>query len=87
MLTNAIVFKGKWTLQFDPKSTHSRTISNLRMAPVLQSPNDEELCPIRVLCRREGLEAIRLPYADRTFAMYLVLPQDSSAMQIVFSAS
>ena len=33
----------------------------------------------------KGLEAIRLPYADRTFAMYVVLPQDSSGLQSFLS--
>ena len=29
----------------------------------------------------DGLEVIRLPYADGTFAMYVVLPQDAARMQ------
>jgi serpin B len=32
-----------------------------------------------------GLEAIRLPYADGTFAMYVVLPPDSNRMQSFLS--
>ena len=31
----------------------------------------------------KGLQAIRLPYADRTFAMYVVLPQDGERPAIV----
>ena len=80
MLTNAIVFKGKWTLQFDPKSTQPHDFKPATGA-VLQVPMMQNSAEYAYYTDGKGLEAIRLPYADRSFAMYVVLPQDSSHMQ------
>ena len=85
MLTNAIVFKGKWTLQFDPKSTQPHDFKPANGA-VLQVPMMKNSAEYAYYADGKGLEAIRLPYADRTFAMYVVLPQDSSGCNR-FSAS
>ena len=84
MLTNAIVFKGKWTLQFDPKSTQPHDFKPANGA-VLQVPMMKNSAEYAYYADGNGLEAIRLPYADRTFAMYVVLPQDSSGMQSFLS--
>jgi serine protease inhibitor len=79
MLTNAIAFKGKWTLQFDPKSTQPQDFKPANGA-VLQVPMMKNSAQY-AYASANGLEAICLPYADRTFAMYVVLPQDSNKMQ------
>jgi serine protease inhibitor len=83
MLTNAIVFKGKWTLQFDPKSTqpHDFRPANGAVLQVPMMKNSAEYA----YGGANGLEAIRLPYADGTFAMYVVLPPDSNRMQSFLS--
>jgi len=79
MLTNAIAFKGKWTLPFDPKATqpHDFKTANgtVRKVPMMKHSAEYSYA------NANGLEAIRLPYADGTFAMYVVLPQDASGMQ------
>jgi serpin B len=80
MLTNAIVFKGKWTLQFDPKSTQPHDFKPANGA-ALQVPMMKNSSEYAYYADGHGLEAIRLPYADGTFAMYVVLPQDSSGLQ------
>jgi serine protease inhibitor len=80
MLTNAIVFKGKWTLPFDPKSTQSHDFKPAN-GVTIQVPMMKNSSEYAYYADGHGLEAIRLPYADRTFAMYVVLPQDSSGMQ------
>jgi len=84
MLTNAIAFKGKWTLQFDPKSTQPHDFRPANGAP-LQVQMMENSAEYAYYADGKGLEAIRLPYADRTFAMYVVLPQDSNQMQSFLS--
>ncbi len=80
MLTNAIAFKGKWTLQFDPKSTQPHDFRPANGA-ALQVPMMKNSAEYAYYADGKGLEAIRLPYADETFAMYVVLPQDRNGMQ------
>src|SRR5271163_600824 len=79
MLTNAIAFKGKWTLPFDPKDTQSHDFKTangtVREVPMMKHSADYSYA------NGNGLEAIRLPYADGTLAMYVVLPQDTNRMQ------
>ncbi len=84
MLTNAIVFTGKWTLQFDPKSTQPHDFKPANGA-ALQVPMMKNSAEYGYYADGKGLEAIRLPYADGTFAMYVVLPKDSSGMQSFIS--
>jgi serine protease inhibitor len=79
MLTNAIAFKGKWTVQFDPKSTQAHDFRPANNA-ILQVPMMKHSAQY-AYASANRLEAIRLPYADETFAMYVVLPQDSNTMQ------
>jgi serine protease inhibitor len=80
MLTNAIVFKGKWTIQFDPKATQPHEFKSPNSVPI-QVPMMQNSAEYAYYADAKGLQAIRLPYADRTFAMYVVLPQDSDQMQ------
>jgi serine protease inhibitor len=80
MLTNAIAFKGKWTLQFDPKSTQPHDFKPANGA-AFQIPMMKNSAEYAYYADGKGLQAIRLPYADRTFAMYVVLPQDTTQMQ------
>jgi serine protease inhibitor len=79
MLTNAIAFKGKWTLPFDPKETQSHDFKtgggNIQQVPMMKHSAKY------AYASANGLEAIRLPYADGAFAMYVVLPQDAGQMQ------
>ncbi|QNI30281.1 serpin family protein [Alloacidobacterium dinghuense] len=79
LLTNAIAFKGKWTMQFDPKVTqpHDFKMANGTLSKVQIMQQTAEYG----YSNAEGLEAIRLPYADGTFAMYVVLPKNDTAMQ------
>ncbi len=85
MLTNAIVFKGKWTLPFDPKSTQPHDFKPANGGAALQVPMMKNSAEYAYYADGKGLQAIRLPYADRTFAMYVVLPQDSSGLQSFLS--
>jgi serine protease inhibitor len=79
MLANAIAFKGKWTLPFDPKDTQPHDFKTADSAthnvPLMKHTAEY------AYGNTNGLETIRLPYADGTFAMYVVLPQDVSRMQ------
>jgi serine protease inhibitor len=78
LLANAVAFKGKWTLQFDPKATqpHDFTLPEGSAQSVAMMQNTARYA----YANANGLETIRLPYSDESFAMYVVLPQDKVAM-------
>jgi serpin B len=78
ILTNAIAFKGKWTLPFDAKQTapHDFTRSNGTLLSVPMMKHSAEYQHGSA----NGLEAIRLSYTDGSFAMYVVLPKDADRM-------
>lgn len=79
VLTNAIAFKGKWTAPFDAKATQPHDFKTAAGAshsvPMMKHTAEYSYA------NANGVEAIRLPYADGTFAMYVVLPQDATRMQ------
>jgi len=79
MLTNAVAFKGKWTLPFDPKATQPHDF-NSADGKVLAVPMMKHTAEY-AYAGANGLEAIRLPYTDGSFAMYVVLPKDAARMQ------
>jgi serine protease inhibitor len=79
VLTNAIAFKGKWSKPFDPTVTQPHDFMTAggtsRKVPMMKHSAEYGYA------NANGLESIRLPYADGTFAMYVVLPQDTAGMQ------
>lgn len=78
LLTNAITFKGKWSLPFDQARTKPhdfKTDRETRTIPMMA--NSAEY----LYANDNSTESIRLPYADGTFAMYVVLPHEPSALQ------
>ena len=79
MLTNAVAFKGKWTVPFDPKATqpHDFNCANGKVLSVPMMKHTAEYAHAGA----NGLEAIRLPYTDGAFAMYVILPKDAGRMQ------
>ena len=77
ILTNAIAFKGKWSLRFDAASTRPhdfRAPAGVRKVPMMTHSASYSHA------KDNSLESIRLPYADGSFAMYVVLPQNANAM-------
>lgn len=79
ILTNAIAFKGKWSLPFDAKKTQPHDFKNangsVRKVPMMNNLDQYSYA------KDSSLETIRLPYADGTYAMYVVLPQDAETMR------
>ena len=79
ILGNAIAFKGKWSLPFEPKLTRPhdfKTASRgVRKIPMMEHSAEYSYA------QGDSLESIRLPYADGSFAMYVVLPEDANAMR------
>ena len=74
VLVNAVYFKSRWAVVFDKKLTRpeffSLTRSRQEMVPtMLQRTN-------HAVVTREGYRAIRLPYAVRSLAMVIALPNE-----------
>ena len=74
ILINAVYFKSRWAVAFDKKLTKneffSLTRSRQEMVPtMLQRTN-------HAVVSREGYRAIRLPYAVRSLAMVIALPNE-----------
>jgi serpin B len=74
ILVNAVYFKSRWAVAFDKKLTKneffSLTRSRQEMVPtMLQRTN-------HAVVVREGYRAIRLPYAVRSLAMVIALPNE-----------
>ena len=74
VLVNAVYFKSRWAVVFDKKLTKneffSLTRSRQEMVPtMLQRAN-------HAVVSREGYRAIRLPYAVRSLAMVIALPNE-----------
>ncbi len=74
VLVNAVYFKSRWAVAFDKKLTKneffSLTRSRQEMVPtMLQRTN-------HAVVAREGYRAIRLPYAVRSLAMVIALPNE-----------
>ena len=78
LLTNAITFKGKWSLPFNPAQTKPhdfKTAQQTRKVPMMQNSAEYSYA------NDSSAESVRLPYADGTFAMYVVLPHDPNALR------
>jgi serpin B len=74
VLVNAVYFKSRWAVAFDKKLTKneffSLTRSRQELVPtMLQRTN-------HAVVSREGYRAIRLPYAVRSLAMVIALPNE-----------
>ncbi len=78
-LVNAIYFNGMWQVKFDPKDTHPAEFF---------LPNGFTKT-VRMMYRRgrikylpgEGFAAVKLPYGEGRFSMYIFLPSKDSSLR------
>jgi len=78
ILADAIAFKGKWSIPFEAQLTEPHDFNGsrgVRKVPMMSHSARYSYT------NQNSLEAIRLLYADGTFAMYVVLPKDEAAMR------
>ena len=78
ILADAIAFKGKWSIPFETKLTEPHDFKGsrgVRKVPMMSHSARYSYAS------QSSLEAIRLLYADGTFAMYVILPKDEAAMR------
>lgn len=78
VLLNAVYFKGKWEYTFDPANTQS--------LPFYSSQGTQEIPTMWQkgsfdYFENQTLQAIRLPYADERFSMYIFLPRAQEGLQ------
>ncbi|HEY8322729.1 MAG TPA: serpin family protein [Candidatus Baltobacteraceae bacterium] len=78
MIANAIAFDGKWSLPFAKTATkpHPFQAGWSSTATVNMMYGTAQYA----YAAGDGLQTIRLPYADGSFAMYVVLPKDAAAL-------
>jgi len=73
-LINALYFKGQWSAEFDPKLTHSAPFTLLSgmtvNVPTMSRKADYETK------NGNGYQAVRLPYGEGRFSMYVFVPAD-----------
>ncbi len=78
ILTNAIAFKGKWSLPFEASLTRPHDFkapSGVRKVSMMTHAAEYSYAKTGMM------ESIRLPYADGSFATYIFLPRDADAMK------
>jgi serpin B len=78
MLANAIAFKGKWSTPFSVSATtaHAFTTGAGKSTSVEMMSHSDRYA----YASNGGTQMIKLPYADGSFAMYVILPKDSTAL-------
>ena len=78
VLTDAVYFKGRWTVPFDRKETKPRSF-HLTRARFIMVPMMAQGGEYRYL-ETGSFQAIRLPYGNDQFAMYVFLPRESTGL-------
>jgi len=73
VLTDAVYFKGRWSMPFDKNKTETRTF-HLRGGNSVSAPMMIETDSFPYF-EDDVFQAIRLPYGSRRFGMYLFLPR------------
>jgi serpin B len=78
VLTDAVYFKGRWSVPFDQKETKPRSF-HLREGRSDTVPMMVQRGEYRYL-ETDSFQAIRLPYGHDHFAMYIFLPRKSTEL-------
>jgi serine protease inhibitor len=78
VLTNAIYFKGKWALQFDPKMTFDSDFWT-SATDKIKAPLMTEHGEFNYL-ENEALQAVELPYTGKGVSMIVLLPRQRDGL-------
>ena len=76
VLTNAIYFKGRWLLQFDPENTREEeftTATGKRVKVPMMGLTGEETN----YAEKDGVQILEVAYEGEELSMMLILPDDS----------
>lgn len=78
VLLNAIYFKGKWEMPFDPEETENlpfRTPQGTVYVPTMRQGGAFEYL------ETDEFQAVRLPYVGEGFSMYIFLPKEGYSLE------
>ena len=82
VLTDAVCFKGRWKVPFDPRSTSPRAFFLLDgksvMTPMMMTPYPWKAYPY---LETNSFQAVRLPYTNPRFVMYVFLPREKDGLR------
>ncbi len=78
ILTDAVYFKGRWTSPFDKKATKPRKF-HLQDGGSVDVPMMVQSGKYRYF-ETDAFQAIRLPYGNERFAMYVFLPRKTAGL-------
>ncbi|HEY6417937.1 MAG TPA: serpin family protein [Candidatus Binataceae bacterium] len=78
VLTDAVYFKGRWVVPFDKTKTELKTF-HLQGARSVTTPMMAQEGKFEY-AETESFQAIRLPYGNNRFAMYVFLPRTNSSL-------
>jgi serine protease inhibitor len=78
ILTNAVYFKGRWAVPFDQKETKPRSF-HLPEGHSITVPMMAQRGEYHYL-ETDSFQAIRLPYGNDQFAMYIFLPRNRTGL-------
>jgi len=78
LLINAVYFKGRWSVPFDAARTRPRPFRT-GAGGSIEHPSMERGGGYRHL-RGDGFQALRMPYGDDRFALYVFLPDEGAAL-------
>jgi len=80
VLTNAIYFKGRWKVQFDPEQTRTETF-HLTSAGEVKVPLMRLRDQRFPYLRETDFQALELPYAGERISMLILLPGEESSLK------
>lgn len=78
LLINAVYFKGRWSAPFDAARTRPRPFRT-GGGESIEHPTMERRGDYGYL-RGDGFQALRMPYGDDRFAMYVFLPDEGASL-------
>jgi serine protease inhibitor len=78
VLTDAVYFKGRWSVPFDARKSEERPF-NLRSGASVKTPMMTQTGEYPYF-ENEAFQAIRLPYGNSRFAMYVFLPRKTGGL-------
>ena len=80
ILCNALSFNGKWTVPFDKKSTQQWDFTNIDASKsIVGMMFNADSKHIYSYASTESAEIVCLPYGNRSFSMYVILPSVGDA--------